>query len=130
MPGGHQVGGPLVKRTMSRIAGLSLYLLGAVPIHDTTSNFKLYSRPFLEATQIQSEAGFELATELTVKAALQRRPMAEVPTTWRDRTSGQSNFRLRAWLPHYLHWYRLALAGRARRIARRRPRRRNAPPAA
>ena len=32
--------------------------------------------------------------------------MAEVPTTWRDRTAGESNFRLRKWLPHYLHWYR------------------------
>jgi hypothetical protein len=29
--------------------------------------------------------------------------IAEVPTTWRDRTAGQSNFKLRKWLPHYLH---------------------------
>ncbi len=122
MPGGQQVGGPRVKRTLSRLAGLSLYWFGAVPVHDTTNNFKLYSRSFLAATPIESAAGFELAEELTVKAALQRRPMAEIPTTWRDRTGGKSNFKLRAWLPHYLHWYRLALVGRARRIARRRPR--------
>ena len=61
---------------------------------------------------IESEAGFELALELTVKATLDRRRVAEVPTTWRDRTAGESNFKLRQWLPHYLHWYWVAMRGR------------------
>ena len=39
------------------------------------------------------------------------RRVAEVPTTWRDRTAGQSNFKLRKWLPHYLHWYWVAFRG-------------------
>jgi len=71
---------------------------------------------------IESTAGFELALELTVKATLMGRPVAEVPTTWRDRTAGQSNFKLRKWLPHYLHWYRAAFVGRVRRLAGRAPR--------
>ena len=83
-----------------------------MPTHDATSNFKLYSRRFLDAVRIESTAGFELALELTVKATLQRRRIAEIPTTWRDRTAGQSNFKLRQWLPHYLHWYRLAFLRR------------------
>ncbi len=112
MAGGHQVGGPLLKRTLSRLAGLSLHWFARVPTHDATSNFKLYSRRFLDTVTIESRAGFELALELTVKATRARRRVAEVPTTWRDRTSGQSNFRLRQWLPHYLHWYRVAFLGR------------------
>ncbi|MFL5681201.1 MAG: glycosyltransferase, partial [Chloroflexota bacterium] len=100
MRGGHQEGGPLVKRTMSRLAGLSLHGLAGVPTHDPTNNFKLYSRRFLESTTIESAAGFELALELTVKATLAHRQVAEVPTTWRDRTAGTSNFKLRKWLPH------------------------------
>jgi dolichol-phosphate mannosyltransferase len=44
------------------------------------------------------------------------RRLAEVPTTWRDRTAGQSNFKLRKWLPHYLHWYFAAFRGRISRI--------------
>jgi dolichol-phosphate mannosyltransferase len=112
--GGRQVGGPRLKRLMSRTAGLSLHWLAGVPIHDATNNFKLYSRRFLEATPIGSEAGFELAIELSVKATLQGRRLAEIPTTWRDRTSGQSRFRLRKWLPHYLRWYLLAFRGRLR----------------
>ena len=59
MPGGHQVGGPLLKRLMSRAAGLSLHHLAGVPTHDPTNNFKL-----------------------------------------------------REWLPHYLHWYRVAFLRR------------------
>ena len=121
MPGGRQVGGPRLKRLMSRTAGLTLHWFAGVPVHDPTNNFKLYSRRFLEGVTIESSAGFELALELTVKATLQRRRVAEVPTTWRDRTAGQSNFKLRKWLPHYLHWYRVAFMGRLRRLAGRRP---------
>jgi len=117
MPGGRQLGGPLLKRLMSRAAGLSLHWFAGVATHDATSNFKLYSRRFLDSVTIESNAGFELALELTVKATLAGRPVAEVPTTWRDRTAGTSNFKLRKWLPHYLHWYRLAFVGR---YARRR----------
>ena len=115
MRGGHQVGGPLAKRLMSRAAGLTLHWFAGVPTHDPTNNFKLYSRGFLDATTIESSAGFELALELTVKATLAGCRVAEVPTTWRDRTAGQSNFKLREWLPHYLHWYKVAFVGRIRR---------------
>ncbi len=121
MKGGHQVGGPLLKRLMSRAAGLSLHWLAGVPTHDPTNNFKLYRRSFLEATPIESSAGFELALELTVKATIEGRRVAEVPTTWRDRTAGASNFKLRKWLPHYLHWYVIAFKARIWRILTRRP---------
>jgi dolichol-phosphate mannosyltransferase len=119
MRGGRQLGGPRLKRLLSRTAGLTLHWFAGVPIHDATNNFKLYSRRFLDATSIESEAGFELALELSVKATLQRRRLAEVPTTWRDRTDGESRFRLRKWLPHYLRWYRAAFTGRLRRFAGR-----------
>jgi dolichol-phosphate mannosyltransferase len=112
MRGGRQLGGPLLKRTMSRAAGLSLHWLGGVPIHDATSNFRLYSRRLLDQVTIESDGGFELGIELTVKAHLLGMRVAEVPTTWRDRTAGQSRFQLWKWLPRYLHWYRRGIAGR------------------
>ncbi len=115
MRGGHQVGGPLLKRTLSRAAGLSLHWVGGLPVHDPTSNYKLYSRGLLDQVTIESTAGFELAIELTVKAHLLGMPVAEVPTTWRDRTAGESRFQLRKWLPHYLHWYWVGIKGRFRR---------------
>jgi glycosyltransferase involved in cell wall biosynthesis len=121
MRGGGQIGGPLFKRLMSRTAGLTLHWFAGVPTHDPTNNFKLYSRRFLDTVAIESTAGFELALELSVKATLMGRRVDEIPTTWRDRTAGQSNFKVRKWLPHYLHWYRVAFVGRIRRLARRRP---------
>jgi hypothetical protein len=115
MPGGRQLGGPPLKRVLSRVAGLTLHWFGGVATHDPTNNFKLYSRRFLDSIAIESSAGFELALELTVKATLAGRRVAQVPTTWRDRTAGASNFKLRKWLPHYLHWYVAAMRGRFRR---------------
>jgi len=114
MRGGRQVGGPPLKRLLSRTAGLTLHWFGGVATHDPTNNFKLYRRDFLESVTIESRAGFELALELTVKATLAGRRVAEVPTTWRDRTAGTSNFKLRKWLPQYLRWYFVALRGRLR----------------
>jgi dolichol-phosphate mannosyltransferase len=112
MPGGRQIGGPRLKRLMSRTAGLTLHWFAGIPTHDATNNFKLYSRRFLDSVVIDSTAGFELAIELTVKASLAGRHIAEVPTTWRDRTSGRSNFKLRTWLPQYLKWYLRGMRGR------------------
>jgi len=116
MRGGRQIGGPPLKRLMSRVAGLTLHWFAGVATHDPTNNFKIYRRQFLDSVRIESSAGFELALELTVKATLAGRPVAELPTTWRDRTAGQSNFKLRAWLPHYLRWYGVAFRGRLRRM--------------
>ena len=112
MRGGRQEGGPWLKRLLSRLAGLSLHWVGRLPIHDATNNFKLYRRSFLESVQIESRGGFELAIELSVKGDLAGRRLAELPTTWRDRTHGQSHFKLRAWLPLYLRWYFHLFAGR------------------
>jgi glycosyltransferase involved in cell wall biosynthesis len=119
MKGGRQEGGPLLKRTLSRLAGLSLHWVGRLPIHDATNNFKLYRRSFLESVTIESKGGFELAIELSVKADLAGRRLAELPTTWRDRTAGESHFRLRAWLPLYLRWYIHLFRGRLSRSSRR-----------
>lgn len=117
MRGGRQIGGPRLKRLLSRTAGLSLHWLAGVPTHDPTNNFKLYSKRLLEQVPIESQAGFELALELTVKAHALGMRVEEVPTTWRDRTAGASRFRMWQWIPHYLRWYRYGLwsrLGRAR----------------
>jgi glycosyltransferase involved in cell wall biosynthesis len=107
--GGRQVGGPLLKRLLSRLAGVSLHHLTGLPIHDATNNFRAYSRRLVEQTPVEGEAGFAVALELTLKAYWRGWRVTEVPTTWHDRTAGRSRFRLFAWLPHYLRWYTAAL---------------------
>ena len=112
MRGGRQSGGPFVKRTLSRLAGLSLHVLTGIPTHDATNNFKMYSTAFLSRTTIESSAGFEVALELTTKAYAAGYRIAEVPTIWTDRVAGSSRFNLGKWLPHYLRWYFYALRAR------------------
>jgi glycosyltransferase involved in cell wall biosynthesis len=105
MKGGRQIGGPWLKRALSRIAGLSAYYLTRIPTHDLSNNFRMYDKQFLDCIIIESRGGFEIATELTAKAFKMGKKITELPTTWRDRIAGKSNFKLWKWLPRYLHWY-------------------------
>lgn len=111
MKGGHQIGGPMIKQILSRVAGLSLYFLAGVPTHDATNSFKIYSRKFLNKTRIGSDGGFELGIELTVKAHFKNFKVTEVPTTWKY-SAKESRFYLKKWLPKYLKWYFWALKRR------------------
>ncbi len=117
MKGGKQIGGPLLKGLMSRCAGLTLYYLGGIPSRDSTNNFKLYRKSFIDRTAIESTGGFELGIELVVKAHINSFKVAEVPTTWTDRVAGQSNFKLMKWLPKYLKWYFIALSDRLKKFS-------------
>jgi dolichol-phosphate mannosyltransferase len=105
MRGGQQIGGPFLKSTLSRVAGQSLHLLTRVGTRDATNSYKAYSRSFVQEVGIESDAGFEVGLELVAKARRRRLPVAELPTIWLERTTGQSNFKLRKWIPHYMRWY-------------------------
>jgi dolichol-phosphate mannosyltransferase len=105
MKGGSIEGGPWLKQFLSRTAGVTLHWLRGLPTHDATNAFKIYDRKMVKSFTIESQRGFELNLELTVKAFLGGYRIAEVPSTWRDRSEGESRFRLWGWMPHYLKWY-------------------------
>ena len=105
MKGGRQIGGPRFKGFLSHTAGLLLHWFARVPTHDPTNSFKLYRKSYLDSVKIESTGGFELGIELVVKAYVMGRRIVEVPTTWRDRVAGKSNFKLWKWLPSYLRWF-------------------------
>jgi len=113
MRGGQMIGGPLLKRTLSRWAGRSLSLLRRLPTSDATNAFKLYDGAMLSRLNLESTGGFELSLEITVKAFIAGYRITELPTVWRDRSKGESRFRLWHWLPKYLHWYLYAFRRRA-----------------
>jgi dolichol-phosphate mannosyltransferase len=110
--GGEKVGGPRFKGLLSRIAGVSLSRLARVGTRDATNSFKAYSTDFVRSVRIESTAGFELGLELVAKAHRLRLEIREIPTVWRDRTEGESNFKLTKWLPKYLRWYLFAFGKR------------------
>jgi glycosyltransferase involved in cell wall biosynthesis len=112
MRGGSQPGGPLLKKSISRLASLSLHWLAGLPTHDVTNSYKLYRRSILDSIQLESSGGFEIGIEIVVKAFARRMKITEVPCSWRDRSQGTSRFRLAEWIPLYLKWYWYALKTR------------------
>jgi UDP-glucose 4-epimerase len=123
MPGGQQVGGPIIKGTMSRLAGRSLRTLAHVGTRDATNSFKAYSTDFIKEVGIDSRDGFVIGIELTAKAKRLRRPVAEIPTIWLDRQAGVPNFKIAKWVPSYVRWYRFAFGPRltAQEVRKHRP---------
>jgi dolichol-phosphate mannosyltransferase len=105
MKGGRVENGPFLKQTLSRLGSVSLHWLRRIPTHDASNAFKLYDVALLKDINIESRGGFELNVEITVKAFLKGYRIVEIPAVWRERTQGQSRFRLLSWLPHYLYWY-------------------------
>ena len=69
--GGSQIGGPIGKSLLSRLAGRSLRLLARACTRDATNSFKAYSTSFIREVGIDSRQGFVIGIELTAKA---RRP--------------------------------------------------------
>lgn len=117
MKGGRQIGGPWFKGFLSHTAGRLLHWFARLPTHDPTNSFKLYRKSFLEEVTIDSTGGFELGLELVVKANNAGRRVVEVPTLWRDRVSGKSNFKLLKWLPNYTRWFLRAFIPDRRSLA-------------
>lgn len=114
MKGGQQIGGPWLKKFLSRTAGVTLYSLRGFPTHDVTNNFKLYDKKMLDKIEIESTGGFEVAMEITVKAFIRGARINELPTTWHDRTAGDTKFQLWKWLPEYIRWYSYAYRHKVR----------------
>lgn len=112
MKGGSQTGGPPIKKFLSRVAGKSLKYLAGLPTHDITNSFKLYRKSMLEKIRIESDGGFEIGMEIAVKAHFSGFSVAEVPTSWTDRTKGKSRFKIIKWAPKYLRWYMYAVGKR------------------
>lgn len=119
--GGQQIGGPVVKSMLSRLAGLSLFWFAGVGTRDATNSFKAYSAEFVRSVGIESDSGFEIGIELVAKARRLRLPVAEISTIWLERAQGTSNFKVLAWIPRYLRWYRFAFGPRLTREQLPRP---------
>ncbi len=105
MPGGQQVGGPRLKKMISKNVGRILYFMAGVGTHDPTNSYKAYSKEFLGLVNVESRNGFEVGLELVSKARKLRLPIAEVPTIWLDRNHGTSRFQLLRWAPSYFRWF-------------------------
>ena len=102
---GRHFGGHLIKKMMSRFAGLSLHYLTGIPTRDVTNSFKMYNKNSLDKITIESNEGFEIGMEICVKIFVKGGKIGEIPSIWVDRVKGKSKFKILKWLPKYLKWY-------------------------
>lgn len=112
MKGGRKIGGPIIKTLLSKVAGLSLYYLFKVPTHDSTNAFKMYRWDIFNTITIASTGGFEYSLEIIIKAYKKGYKITEIPTIWKDREEGKSNFRILRWLPKYIGCYLMVFQSR------------------
>lgn len=110
MRGGTMRGCPWLKAVLVRTAAFTLYHFAAIPTHDPTSGFRIFSRRVIERIGIESSEGFCYSIELLVKACRLGWQINEVPALWFERQRGSSRFRVLKWLPAYLTWFRYAFA--------------------
>lgn len=103
--GGGKIGGPVVKTFLSQAAGLMTPLFLGIQTTDIANGFKMYKKKVLNSIDISSSGGWEYSCELIIKAHHAGYKIGEVPTVWKDRTAGKSNFKLLRWLPKYIRWY-------------------------
>ncbi|HZO23259.1 MAG TPA: glycosyltransferase family 2 protein [Steroidobacteraceae bacterium] len=79
---GHQFGNAMLTGLVARIFGNRLT--------DLLSGYRVLSRRFVKSFPALTP-GFEIETEMTVHALELRLPIAEVPTTYRERPSGSAS---------------------------------------
>ncbi len=68
------------------LTGLVRLLFG-FPVQDLLTGFRIFSRRFAQEVQLIS-SGFEIETELTIRAMAQNLAFVEVPITYGERTEG------------------------------------------
>ena len=101
---GGRLGGSKIKGFFSFFVGRSLQRLIGLPTSDIANAFKLYRKKVIGNIVIQSK-GFEISMEIPLKAYFLGYKITEVPTVWKERTKGKSNFNMLKLAPGYLKLY-------------------------
>ena len=98
-----------LKAMPPRIAGRIMRLVTGLPTYDPTNSYKLYSGPMLRNMRLRSTVSFSVTLEIVAKAHCLGYRIVEIPTTWRDRQHGKTNFKMMRTLIMYLPWLFLTL---------------------
>lgn len=89
-PGGG-IEGNTVKQGVSSLVSWLINRFSTVKCRDVTNAFKMYRKEVLENVATTSNS-FDISAELTLKAAHKGYRITQVPTVWKNRNAGSSNF--------------------------------------
>jgi len=105
LSGGSYSGGSKFKRTLSICASKILELRHGAIGSDPTNGFKALSRNFYEQVELVESKGFTYGLQFLYNAIRLNLEVRVIPTTWKERVSGTSKFKIMSWLPSYLYWF-------------------------
>ena len=93
---------PWPKLVMNRLANFFIRSLFWMSYNDVTNAFKLYRRAVIAGVQPLLAYHFNLTVELPLKAIVRGYRYTVLPTSWYNRTSGVSKFKIREMGSRYL----------------------------
>ena len=93
---------PRLKLAMNRLANLFIRTLFWMTYNDVTNAFKMYRRSVVAGVQPLLAYHFNLTVELPLKAIVRGYRYAVIPTSWFDRTEGESKFKIKEMGSRYL----------------------------
>jgi dolichol-phosphate mannosyltransferase len=102
MPGAVVRDYPRLKLTINRVVNQGIRLLFRHGYNDTTNAFKAYRREVIEHLQPLLSHHFNLTVELPLKAITRGFSYAIVPTSWSNRSAGESKLQLNEMGSRYL----------------------------
>jgi len=106
--GGQIIGELSFKKKAGELSSLVLSRIKKIPCRDLTNSFKMYRKGIFESINIESKS-FEISMELILKAYFKGYKITELPTIYKERTSGKSKFNLWRDSLGYLKWFFWAL---------------------
>ena len=102
MPGAEVHDYPKLKLIINRMANLFVRGIFRLGYNDTTNAFKGYRREVIETISPLLSKHFNLTVEMPLKAVTRGHSFKVVPTSWTNRTSGDSKLAMREMGSRYL----------------------------
>jgi dolichol-phosphate mannosyltransferase len=102
MPGATVRNYPRIKRLINRVVNTAVRVVFRHGYNDTTNAFKAYRREVIEQIQPLISPHFNLTVEMPLKAVTRGFSYAIVPTSWTNRTAGESKLELKEMGSRYL----------------------------
>lgn len=106
--GKQELNAPL-KVGFPKTAGFLIKLLTGMPTSDPTNSYKMYSRKLFKKFQLKSTISFSVTLEIMAKAHCLGFRITEIPTVWKDRQHGKTNFKLWRSIAAYSPWFGVAM---------------------
>ena len=105
MKGGKAQQNNRIKGMFSKLLGRLTNFILKVPTLDSTNTYKMFRRELLNNIGPIKSKHYTLGFELVIKSYLNGFKIIEIPTIWKERSVGNSNFKCSREGMEYLYWF-------------------------